>query len=195
MSLSSYDPRPRLSRMVWETPLGRLGLVLRNGRLARIHFHADPDSFPFEVERTFGSAGEEQAGPFDDVRRQLDEYFSGRRLVFRMPLDLDQGTPFQRRVWKGLLSIPYGQTLSYRDLARSIGQPSATRAVGSANGKNPLPIVVPCHRVVAADGSIGGFSGGLDIKKRLLGLEAETRMRVAQLGMFADDSWRDRPWS
>jgi methylated-DNA-[protein]-cysteine S-methyltransferase len=194
MSLSSYDPRPRLARMVWDTPVGPLGLVRRNGRLARIHFHADPVSFPFEVERTYGSAGEGRAEPFDDVRRQLEEYFAGRRLVFRLPLDLDQGTPFQRRVWKGLLSIPYGQTLSYRDLARTIGQPSASRAVGAANGKNPLPIVVPCHRVVAADGSIGGFSGGLDTKKKLLGLEAETCKRIAQLGMFTQDSFRERPW-
>lgn len=194
MSLSSYDPRPRLSRLLWDTPVGKLGLVRRNGRLARIHFHADPDSFPFEVERTYGTVGETRPKSFDEVRRQLDEYFSGRRLVFRLPLDLDQGTPFQRRVWKGLLSIPYGQTLSYRDLARAIGQPSALRAVGAANGRNPLPIVVPCHRVVAADGSIGGFSGGLEIKKQLLNLEAATRSRIAQLGMFTEDAYRERPW-
>lgn len=125
-------------------------------------------------------------GPLDDrepqadrgcerVAEQLAEYFSGARTQF----DLDvaaPGTAFQRRVWGALREIPYGVVVSYADIARRIGNPKAARAVGQANGANPTPIVVPCHRVIAADGTIGGFSSGLTIKRRLLDLE---RVRLA----------------
>jgi methylated-DNA-[protein]-cysteine S-methyltransferase len=106
--------------------------------------------------------------------RQLQEYFSCERRIFDLPLDVC-GTDFQKRVWKALLAIPYGQTRSYLDIARAIKNEKAVRAVGSANGKNPLWIIVPCHRVIAANGTIGGYAGGLKIKKQLLELEgAET---------------------
>ena len=104
------------------------------------------------------------------VRTQLDEYFAGRRRGFDLPLS-PQGTPFQQAVWKTLASIPYGQTLSYAGLAARVGRPSAMRAVGAANGRNPLPIVLPCHRVIGADGSLTGFGGGLPTKQFLLKLE------------------------
>src|SRR4030095_12293191 len=100
----------------------------------------------------------------------LKEYFSGVRHDFDLPLDI-QGTAFQKRVWEQLRRIPYGKTASYRDIARMIGKKTAYRAVGNANGKNPLCIIVPCHRVIAADGSLGGYSGGLKIKTQLLKLE------------------------
>jgi O-6-methylguanine DNA methyltransferase len=193
MSLSSFShgpspsPYTRLKHAVWKSPIGSLGLVRRSGGLARIHIGADAGSFAFEVERTFGESGEESGDDFAPVRRQLEEYFAGRRLVFRLPLDLDQGSPFQRRVWKALMDIPYGETVSYKEIARAIGQPSAIRAVGSAVGRNPLPIVLPCHRVIASDGSIGGFSAGLELKRRLLKLERLTRARAAQLGMLSPD--------
>ncbi len=190
MSLSSYAPRSELHHSVWNSPIGPLGLVTRNGRLAQVVLHADPASFAFEVERTFGSVGLRDDASFQDIRLQLEEYLAGRRLVFRLPLDIDLGTPFQKRVWKALMSIPYGRTMTYREVAGAIGQPSAMRAVGGANGKNPLPIVIPCHRVVASDG-IGGYSGGLEIKTRLLDLEAKTRARVASLGMFSKESYGD----
>lgn len=106
----------------------------------------------------------------DDAVQQLEDYFAGRLRSFDVPLDVD-GTPFQRRVWKELLRIPFGKTVSYRDIARRIGKPAAVRAVGGANGRNPVCIIVPCHRVVAADGGIGGYSGGLEMKRRLLALE------------------------
>lgn len=102
--------------------------------------------------------------------KELAEYFAGTRREFAVPLR-PQGTPFQQKVWAALLTIPYGQTVSYIDVAKMIGKPSASRAVGGANGKNPLPILIPCHRVVAADGSLGGYSLGLDMKRRLLELE------------------------
>lgn len=107
---------------------------------------------------------------FADVAAQLDEYFAGERKTFDLPL-APRGTPFQRSVWDELLRIPYGATKSYRDIANAIGKPAAVRAVGAANGANPLPIVVPCHRVVGANGSLTGFGGGIDVKRRLLALE------------------------
>lgn len=104
------------------------------------------------------------------TRKQLAEYFAGKRTLFTIPLDL-RGTEFQIQSWKALGRIPYGTTISYGEQAQSIGNPKACRAVGSANGKNPIPIIVPCHRVVAADGSLGGFALGLKMKKQLLDLE------------------------
>ncbi len=101
---------------------------------------------------------------------QIQEYFAGRRRHFSIPLALE-GTPFQVRVWKALTEIPYGQTRTYGDIARLIGAPAAVRAVGLANGQNPLPIVVPCHRVIGKDGSLTGYGGGLNIKRALLDLE------------------------
>jgi methylated-DNA-[protein]-cysteine S-methyltransferase len=110
-------------------------------------------------------------GPFADVIAQLAEYFAGRRTTFDVPLVLD-GTPFQRRVWAALQDIPYGTTISYGQLAAGIGQPTASRAVGLANGRNPVSVIVPCHRVIGADGSLTGYGGGLERKQLLLGLEA-----------------------
>ncbi len=108
--------------------------------------------------------------------KQLSEYFSGKRTTFSVPLDL-RGTEFQIESWKALGRIPYGQTISYGEQAQSIGNPKACRAVGSANGKNPIPIIVPCHRVVSADGSLGGYALGLKMKKQLLQLEESRRAK------------------
>jgi methylated-DNA-[protein]-cysteine S-methyltransferase len=102
---------------------------------------------------------------------ELDLYFSGKLKNFSVPLDPPSGTAFQHRVWKELQRIPYGQTLSYAGLAAAVGNPRATRAVGTANGKNHIPIVIPCHRVIRTDGTLGGYSSGTDIKKTLLELE------------------------
>ena len=102
---------------------------------------------------------------------QLDQYLAGERQQFDMTLDWSLGTPFQQSVWRALQQIPYGQTISYAQLAQSIGKPTAYRAVANANGKNPFSIIIPCHRVVASDGSLGGYTGGLDKKRLLLGIE------------------------
>ncbi|MFZ9817675.1 MAG: methylated-DNA--[protein]-cysteine S-methyltransferase [Ilumatobacteraceae bacterium] len=104
------------------------------------------------------------------AERELREYFAGRRKKFTVALDLD-GTDFQRAAWEAMRKIPFGTTISYGDQARSMGKPKAFRAVGSANGRNPIPIIVPCHRVVAGDGSLGGYSLGLAMKRKLLALE------------------------
>lgn len=105
-----------------------------------------------------------------DLAGQLDEYFSGGRTAFTVPLD-PRGTPFQLRVWEELRRIPYGETRSYLEVARAIGAPDRVRAVGAANGANPIPILVPCHRVIGSDGSLVGFGAGLDWKRRLLDVE------------------------
>ena len=107
---------------------------------------------------------------FREARRQLDEYFEGQRQSFHLPL-CPEGTEFQKKVWQVLCRIPYGQLISYRELAARVGSPRAFQAVGQANGHNPLPILIPCHRVIAADGTLGGYSGGLERKRFLLHLE------------------------
>ncbi len=108
---------------------------------------------------------------FTQAERQLAEYFAGRRRTFDLPLHAE-GTPFQKKVWAALLTINYGETISYGELARRIGQPKAARAVGLANGRNPLSIFIPCHRVVGKSGSLTGYGGGIDRKKKLLDLES-----------------------
>lgn len=115
---------------------------------------------------------------FDDLRTQLDEYFAGIRTDFDLPLN-PSGTPFQLRVWEALRTIPYGETMSYGQIAAAIGKPGAFRAVGAANGQNPISIVVPCHRVIGSQGSLTGYGGGLQAKQWLLSHEA------AHAGIFA----------
>ena len=110
--------------------------------------------------------------PFAETRRQLSEYFAGKRKTFDLPLN-PTGTVFQREVLDELLQIPYGTTCSYTDIANRIGRPRAVRAVGAANGRNPIPIIIPCHRVIGASGDLTGFGGGLPVKEALLRLELE----------------------
>lgn len=145
-----------------ESPVGPLRLVEADGALCEVRFLA-----PHDVEP---SGSEPVAGAASQARRQLEEYFAGRRQAFNLVL-APEGTLFQRRVWDELCRIPFGATISYRELATRIGQPNAMRAVGLANGRNPLAIVVPCHRVIGADGSLTGYGGGLDRKRFLLALE------------------------
>lgn len=112
----------------------------------------------------------EDAAIFAEVMEQLFSYFAGKRTAFDLPLELE-GTGFQKRVWTELRTIPYGETISYKELAERIGSPSAVRAVGAANGANPVPIIIPCHRVLGNDGGLTGFGGGLPLKRKLLQLE------------------------
>jgi methylated-DNA-[protein]-cysteine S-methyltransferase len=109
--------------------------------------------------------------------KQLGEYFAGQRQEFDLPLDIE-GSDFQKSVWQQLQKIPYGQTVSYRDIARRIQNEKAVRAVGSANGRNPISIVVPCHRVIASDGTLGGYAGGLPVKTKLLEIERKSRSSI-----------------
>lgn len=144
---------------VFESPLGTLCAIAdARGALTKIRFGGPPP----------GLRRDEQS--LEAARRQLAEYFAGRRRRFELDL-APRGTPFQRRVWSALLEVGFGELVSYKRIAERIGRPSATRAVGRANGANPIPIVIPCHRVVASDGTIGGYTGGLALKAGLLTLE------------------------
>lgn len=148
-----------------DSPVGPLLLAADDGGLLLIEFESP------RHPATRGSGWREGSSEvLAETRVQLGDYFNGDRREFDLPLS-PRGTPFQRDVWRALQRIPYGKTISYAALATSIGKPSATRAVGAANGRNPLPIVVPCHRVIGADGSLTGFGGGLPIKQFLLALE------------------------
>ena len=122
----------------------------------------------YEPARPVGAVRD--AAPLRSAQRELEEYFAGERREFSVAL-APVGTPFQMRVWQALRAIPYGETISYLDLAQRVGSPRGFRAVGQANGHNPISIIVPCHRVIAADGSLGGYGGGLDRKRKLLELE------------------------
>ena len=112
-----------------------------------------------------------------ETERQLREYFEGRRKVFDLKLDFS-GTEFQQKVWSALLTIPYGETRSYAQIAKQIGRPDAVRAVGAANGRNPISLIVPCHRVIGSDGSLTGYAGGLPAKRALLELESGARQET-----------------
>lgn len=150
-----------------ESPWGELLLTSSGTALTRLYLRP-------EERIGEGWVRDDNAAPFPAARQQLVEYFAGTRQEFDLPLDA-RGTPFQQEVWAELCRIPYGQTISYGELARRIGNPAASRAVGLANGRNPLAIIVPCHRVIGANGKLVGFGGGLDRKKILLDLEAGSR--------------------
>lgn len=135
-----------------DTPIGRLGVVVKQGRVREVRF------------------GEHSLDD-DPVTQQLREYFAGERREFDVPLDLSGVTPFRAEVLRALMRVPYGETTTYAELARAVGNPKAVRAVGSACATNPLPILIPCHRVLRADGSLGGYRGGEAAKRFLLRLE------------------------
>ena len=145
-----------MSTRAIKTPIGPLTLEADENAVTAIHFSA---------------GGAQDASPLlDAAEAQLWEYFAGTRRTFDLPL-APHGTAFQRRVWAALRTIPYGETRTYGELAAAIDSPNASRAVGMANHRNPLPIVIPCHRVIGANGTLTGYAGGLEIKRRLLALE------------------------
>jgi methylated-DNA-[protein]-cysteine S-methyltransferase len=144
--------------VIYESPIGPLSLVSNGAALTHLLFDGAREA-----------AGVEDA-VLESARKQLDAYFRGKGKGFSLPLD-PSGTDFQKRVWMALRDIPFGQTTAYSDIAARIGAPKAMRAVGAANGRNPIAIIVPCHRVIGADGSMTGFGGGLPRKSYLLALE------------------------
>lgn len=148
------------------SPVGKLKLVASDKGLAAILWEGDD---PRRVRLSPGS--EDQTHPvLLEAERQLKEYFAGERTTFSLDLDF-AGTEFQKQVWQALLTIPYGETRSYGQIAHQIGNAKAVRAVGAANGKNPISIIAPCHRVIGSTGKLTGFAGGLEVKERLLALE------------------------
>jgi methylated-DNA-[protein]-cysteine S-methyltransferase len=155
------------------SPLGPLMLVGTRDALTAIHLPSGRDRLEPDPDWS------ESAAPFREAVRQLDAYFAGTLRQFDLPL-APEGTPFQQHVWSALCDIPYGATISYAALARGIGRPSAVRAVGAANGQNPLAIVIPCHRVIGSDGKLVGYGGGLAAKSALLALERRVLESSAQ---------------
>jgi len=148
---------------VHESPVGPLTLVSDGAALAGVYFESQKHGAP-----PAGPRGTDKI--IDAARKQLDAYFAGKRTSFDVPL-APKGTAFQTRVWHALTKIPYGETTSYGAIANAIGSPKAVRAVGAANGRNPIPIIIPCHRVIGANGSLTGFGGGMARKELLLDLE------------------------
>ena len=165
MSAVSYSMIP--------SPIGRLLLVARGEALVELRFPNEPRDIDESWAR--GSAF------LTDVSKQIQSYFANRLTVFDVEL-VPEGTTFQRAVWNALLTLPYGQTCSYGAIAKQIGKPAAVRAVGAANGRNPIPILIPCHRVIGSNGKLTGFGGGLPTKRLLLDLES---------GRLAD--WENSP--
>jgi methylated-DNA-[protein]-cysteine S-methyltransferase len=152
------------------SPIGALTIAERAGRVCLVHFGVDGADVDAYLERWYPGAPRVR-GTLDRIRSILQEYFAGDcGALDRVAVELN-GTPFQRKVWEALRAIPAGSTVSYADLARQIGEPRAVRAVGAANGANPVAVIVPCHRVIGADGTLTGYGGGLDRKQWLLAHE------------------------
>jgi len=144
-----------------DTVIGRLTLVEKDGALSNIFF---------ENQQIPTGMSEKETAVLEKAAKELDEYFKGKRKDFDIPI-APEGTKFQRKVWDALRDIPFGETRSYGQIARLMGNEKACRAVGAANGKNPLPIVIPCHRIIGKNGRLTGFAGGLDVKEKLLSIE------------------------
>jgi methylated-DNA-[protein]-cysteine S-methyltransferase len=169
---------PALHVQAVASPLGDLLLAATDRGLCGLEFGAGEDRIAqlfAWAERHIGASELRFGHPIlEDAERQLQQYFGGERRAFELPLDL-HGTPFQLRVWQELTRIPYGETRSYKDIAYGIGSPQAVRAVGGANNRNPMSIIVPCHRVIGSNGALVGYGGGLPMKTHLLQLEGIDR--------------------
>lgn len=159
---------------IFETPLGWLGVAFSARGIATVHLPRGSRVHALRDLRTAYPDAILDAAPPANIARELREYAQGRRREFNLPLDWSAIKPFQRAVLQAAHTIPFGETRSYGWIAHAIGKPRASRAVGQALGANPIPIIVPCHRVVASDGGLGGYAGGLTLKKKLLQLEGAT---------------------
>ncbi|MDT8719320.1 methylated-DNA--[protein]-cysteine S-methyltransferase [Clostridium sp. 19966] len=145
----------------YDTEIGRIAITDNGSEITNLYFIKETMPNGFEINET---------ALIKEAHSQLEEYFSGKRKAFKLPL-LPIGTDFQQSVWKALQDIPFGETRSYGEIAKAVGNPKASRAVGMANNRNPIPIFIPCHRVIGANGKLVGYGGGLDIKEHLLKLE------------------------
>jgi len=174
MSKSRSKNQKNYVYKIMKSPVGALKLVASDRGLAAILWENDN---PKRVRLNI--VGEDRSHPtLLETERQLAEYFAGTRKNFTVALDF-AGTEFQKKVWQALLAIPFGQTRSYGEIAKALGNPGASRAVGAANGRNPISIIAPCHRVIGASGKLTGFAGGLEAKAHLLALEAQPAIRQA----------------
>lgn len=157
-------PQSMMSYCILESPVGNILIAGDNSGLKLINFQDGPNA------QALHQKWKEDRQFFQTVIQQFNAYFSGRLILFTLPL-APEGTPFQKKVWNALRKIPYGKTASYGDIARGVGNPKASRAVGAANAQNPLSIIVPCHRVIGQSGDLVGYGGGLPIKESLLAHE------------------------
>jgi len=173
-SIAAMDP---LYYTEVESPVGKLVIAVSERGLVKLEFPQRTNAVT-----SVGSPSPAQRKLVKECEQQLSEYFAGQRREFTVPLDL-RGTPFQVACWNALLAIPYGETRSYAEIARAVKRPQGFRAVGLANNRNPVAIIVPCHRVIASDGTLCGYGGGLDLKRRLL--ELEGALAVAQSVLIA----------
>lgn len=147
----------------YESEIGKIGITENDGKITNVYI--TDNNLPEDVQLC-------ETPLLKEAERQLESYFSGKLKEFNLPLE-PCGTAFMKQVWAALCEIPYGNTASYGDIAKKIGKPKAARAVGLANNRNPIPIIIPCHRVIGTDGSLTGYAGGLEMKKKLLDLEKE----------------------
>lgn len=155
--------------LVIDTVIGKIGIAEDGKSITNLYFDSNTIPEGFDLKETL---------LLKEAAKQLSEYFSGKRKTFELPL-APSGTEFQKKVWDTLKQIPYGETMSYGEVAKKIGNDKACRAVGMANNKNPIPIIIPCHRVIGSNGKLVGYGGGLDIKKKLLELEQISFQRVS----------------
>ena len=160
---------------VVDSPLGKLWIAVGPKGVLAIHYGAEPSALELaRIVRSYGPGVLPDARRADPIARQLDQYFNGKRRDFDVAVDLSPLTDFQRRILGATARVPFGNVSTYAKVAAKAGSEKASRAAGQALGANPIPIVVPCHRILASDGSLGGYAGGLDAKRRLLGLERST---------------------
>ena len=163
-----------LDAIHYKSPVGTLYIEASDIGLTRVKFNP---------EGRYHKAGNADNPHIAETVRQLEDYFKGERTIFDLELDWSKATDFYKQVWTELLKIPYGETVAYSDIAKALNNPKAVRAVGMANGKNPIPIIVPCHRVIGKSGHLHGFTGGLDIKEKLLHIENPSKYAIQQ-GLF-----------
>jgi len=160
------------------SPFGPIGIASTPRGICRISLNANNEpAFRKKLERDYRCSAVRQDRHFAELGAGMRTYFSGSPVRFGGKIDLLEGTPFQKKVWRFLQRIPFGQTRSYQTVARAIGHPNSFRAVGGACGNNPIAVLIPCHRVINADGKLGGYTGGLQIKRRLLSIERTDRFR------------------
>jgi|TARA_B110000438_G_C15637784_1_gene573904 methylated-DNA-[protein]-cysteine S-methyltransferase len=181
MSLKSsvFSKDETLNYSFIDSPLGLIGVACSLKGLVQLKIGLeDPNLFLEYIETQFPGKWEEKAYAFKDIKVQLKLYFKGKLIKFEFKPDPRVGTQFQKKVWAGLRKVPFGQTRSYAWLAKTIGNPKACRAVGNANGKNPISILTPCHRVIRESGALGGYTGGISYKQFLLDLEQKSNGTV-----------------
>jgi O-6-methylguanine DNA methyltransferase len=160
----------RLLYTSFNSPIGKIHLALTEKGLCEVEVRESEKRFVKSLQKAYNIKPVKDDAAFKDLVKLLKRYLNGERLKINIPFDL-RGTSFEKKAWKELLKIPYGRTKSYSEIAKEIGLPKGARAVGNACGKNPIPIIIPCHRVVAGNGGLGGYTGGIGIKKKLLRIE------------------------